>query len=204
MTKDEFLAIASAPCQIHKMHEIDGVGIYYHTPFLGFFLLPAETRNASPITLAIIDGWCAEYEPIFQLIGDYLHGKVRDTGNLARVANQTLFPSLALQASKKIERRLTYGFYWLDVSPGFVYLIHNPDDGLYKIGFGANPRARARSISKDLTVAYDVLTDYAPQLEAYLHEHFADKREHGEWFRFSEVDKKAAIEIMSGCVRGAL
>lgn len=79
-----------------------------------------------------------------------------------------------------------------------VYLLLDPP-GLYKIGRTADLNQRLRELKRlvpvPLSLVGAIVTDDAGQLERDLHEHFADKREQGEWFRLSDKD----VEYFMAC-----
>lgn len=58
--------------------------------------------------------------------------------------------------------------------------MHNPADGLHKIGLSANPEQRAKQVRAALL--WQVRTGNMLWLERYLHVAFADCHVHGEWF----------------------
>ena len=79
----------------------------------------------------------------------------------------------------------------------FLYLFRNPFSNLCKIGVTNNPRVRLSQIRNSsgmiiqplITLQCEVDYDEHPLIiERFLHEHFASKRTHGEWFNLSIKD----------------
>ena len=83
--------------------------------------------------------------------------------------------------------------------PGYVYLMRD-DSGLFKIGATSNLTKRLEQLksanpSLQLLLFGERLEPMV--LERQLHEHFADKRVHGEWFKLEETD----IALLGGILR---
>lgn len=82
---------------------------------------------------------------------------------------------------------------------GFVYLMHNPSSGAYKIGFSGNPTARRSKLSLDSGGRIDLIcqipTNDMRLLEATLHDRFASKRRHGEWFDLDKIDVEQILQL---------
>lgn len=83
---------------------------------------------------------------------------------------------------------------------GYVYLISG--GGYHKIGKTVSLQNRFNQISPKLpfvaTIAHAIKTTDINALEAYWHNHFTDKRVHGEWFTLSpeDIDEFTAQEEM--------
>jgi hypothetical protein len=85
---------------------------------------------------------------------------------------------------------------------GFVYVIGNDELGLFKIGFSRNHPSENRL--KHLQVGSPVIlrlaactyVENAPREETRLHELFAEKHEHHEWYRLSPDDLKNMGETL--------
>ncbi|MEL6612221.1 MAG: GIY-YIG nuclease family protein [Bacteroidota bacterium] len=81
---------------------------------------------------------------------------------------------------------------------GFVYLL-SADSGLYKIGRTINLTKRVTHLAVKLPVRIELVhsipsSDYV-WAEETLHERFADKRDHGEWFALREGDVHAICSL---------
>ena len=74
--------------------------------------------------------------------------------------------------------------------PGYVYLLKGGP--YYKIGLSNNVTRRIEEISPKLPFETELICTIATEdmyeLEAFLHEMFADKRANGEWFELDETD----------------
>jgi hypothetical protein len=80
-----------------------------------------------------------------------------------------------------------------DPAPGYVYLIHDPNSHMVKIGRSVNPIARMSQIAtreRSLVLVSYIATADNVWLERFLHEAFAHRRVRGEWFQldFAEID----------------
>lgn len=72
---------------------------------------------------------------------------------------------------------------------GFVYLMNNPDSGLFKIGFSKKPHARLVSLRSFAPKIR--LLGYLPgtmQTEGSMHHKFRAKHVRNEWFALSQED----------------
>ena len=73
---------------------------------------------------------------------------------------------------------------------GYVYLLKGGE--YYKIGLSKNADRRIEEISPKLPFETELIctitTEDMYELEAFLHEMFADKRANGEWFELDEAD----------------
>ena len=85
---------------------------------------------------------------------------------------------------------------------GFIYVIEDRVGlGLFKIGMTTQlPDDRVNQFSPKLpfetAIIITIKTDDAYSLEAKLHDQFADKRRHGEWFILSRADVKEIREYI--------
>jgi mRNA-degrading endonuclease RelE of RelBE toxin-antitoxin system len=83
---------------------------------------------------------------------------------------------------------------------GFVYVVRG-ERGAYKIGYSVDPNNRIRTFGVKLPfeVKYEVLikTDDMRDLEAELHDRFAEKTINGEWFAL-DADDLAELRAMGG------
>ena len=76
---------------------------------------------------------------------------------------------------------------------GSVYVMLNPTNGLYKIGFSSNPEIRRSTLGKELEIVF-TRQDVDPRAcEKAIHRHFASQRVSKEWFTLN-VDDLAWIE----------
>lgn len=75
---------------------------------------------------------------------------------------------------------------------GYVYLIWNQSDGLFKIGKSKRLTTRLRSHQTGnagrLGIVCNIASDDMGKLEKRLHSEFDHKRVRGEWFRLSWDD----------------
>ena len=87
----------------------------------------------------------------------------------------------------------------------YVYLLYNPLNKQVKIGRTQNLQNRLKQLrtqggcNYNLIVAIDLETGYdenSEWLEAFLHEHFKDKRRIGEWFELSVRDVVAIRSLI--------
>lgn len=78
------------------------------------------------------------------------------------------------------------------MSKGYVYFIKNHSDNLIKIGKTRDLKLRLSQLKyqfgDQLELVHSIQSDKAIQMEKDVHEKFADKRKHGEWFDLSEID----------------
>ncbi len=69
---------------------------------------------------------------------------------------------------------------------GYVYLAHNPENGLYKIGFTTDPRSRIATLRSGGAIPVRFVSFAAAregrQLERIAHRCFEGRRVRGEWF----------------------
>jgi hypothetical protein len=81
---------------------------------------------------------------------------------------------------------------------GYVYLLHCPDNNLYKIGKSKNAPKRFGHISKqspaDIKILHYFWSEDCTNAEKILHDRNAEKRVRGEWFGLEQNEK---LEIMS-------
>lgn len=76
---------------------------------------------------------------------------------------------------------------------GYVYLIHDEERGLFKIGVTKNDiEKRLKKLQTGnaslLTVKDQYLTEYIYRMETMLHKHFEDKKVLNEWFELTDED----------------
>lgn len=85
----------------------------------------------------------------------------------------------------------------------FVYLIKTVGQPLYKIGFtncSVSQRIAELQTASPYKLRYihHISVKNERQVETYLHSQFAQKRTHGEWFKFDELDCVKCIGLMQG------
>ena len=77
--------------------------------------------------------------------------------------------------------------------PGYVYLVR-ADNGLYKIGKAKDVEDRFKTFGSTcackLELIHTVYSDKPHDLERRLHNRYAEKRSHGEWFALTDSDVK--------------
>lgn len=78
----------------------------------------------------------------------------------------------------------------------WVYVIGSPGMNIVKIGWTANLPKRITTIRTMSPVPLNVLwsTPACDGMEYGLHGYFADRRAHGEWFRFEDEDPVEAVK----------
>lgn len=78
----------------------------------------------------------------------------------------------------------------IDFWYGYIYIVKAGE--LFKIGFSKTPRKRFRSFRTGspvpLEIVFTMKTPYYKMVEKVLHDHFALKRVHGEWFALTDRD----------------
>jgi Meiotically up-regulated gene 113 len=87
-----------------------------------------------------------------------------------------------------------------EAKDGYIYVLASAD-GHYKIGRTRDVPSRVNALKIQLPYEVELLETYyvidCVRAERLLHEHFADRRMNGEWFRLSETD----IEWLKGLKR---
>ncbi|MBC8363453.1 MAG: GIY-YIG nuclease family protein [Actinobacteria bacterium] len=78
----------------------------------------------------------------------------------------------------------------LEKREGFVYLMES--EGEYKIGKAVDIERRRKrlvlELGREIEVLHSITSDDYSQTEWDLHQRFADKRTHGEWFALDPPD----------------
>jgi hypothetical protein len=86
-------------------------------------------------------------------------------------------------------------------NPGYVYLV-GADNGLYKIGRAKNVDDRVNFFGVKLPMktwlVHSFYSDNYDKAEKQLHEHFAEQRNHGEWFNLSDADVEKIKSLSDG------
>lgn len=79
------------------------------------------------------------------------------------------------------------------MNKGYVYIICDPSQNLYKIGVTKNPYGKrikqlqtGNGTELHLVKYYE--TSFPFRIEAFLHRVYNNKKEHGEWFRLDIND----------------
>lgn len=84
---------------------------------------------------------------------------------------------------------------------GYVYLIGSIGNPLVKIGNSSDPVKRMRQLQTGSPLLLVILWQYptydAETLELALHDHFADKRKHNEWFDLGSSPVSVVMNAMS-------
>lgn len=79
---------------------------------------------------------------------------------------------------------------------GFVYVMQNRRNGLFKIGFSKNPSFREKTLqSEEPEVEMIFAYKGSIEIEKKIHDRYSKKRIRGEWFSLREEDL-ASIELM--------
>jgi len=75
-----------------------------------------------------------------------------------------------------------------NTTKGYVYLIHNKEKNILKIGFSKNPKARLKQLQIATSEELELLTykDGTYDDEKSYHEKYVDKNIRGEWFEYSD------------------
>jgi len=83
--------------------------------------------------------------------------------------------------------------------PGYVYLLKSEELNRWKIGRAYNPGLRGCQLEKQsptpISIVHTVKTNDPILLEKQLHDTFADKRIHGEWFELDATDVEQICAI---------
>lgn len=79
---------------------------------------------------------------------------------------------------------------------GFVYVMQNRRNGLFKIGFSKRPSFREKTLqSEEPEVEMIFAYKGSIEIEKKIHDKYSKKRIRGEWFNLSKEDL-ASIELM--------
>ncbi len=81
----------------------------------------------------------------------------------------------------------------------FIYLIHDPENKAYKIGFSGNPSARLKQLQtgnsrSELKLLYTFADDEL--VERVIHDALEDYKIQGEWFEECEAVLKVYLEFL--------
>lgn len=83
--------------------------------------------------------------------------------------------------------------------PGYIYLIGNQAEGIYKIGLSHKPKERYKAFKTKLPfevkIIHQIGVDNMEKAEKKLHVHFQNKRTNGEWFNLTEQDVEFILKI---------
>jgi hypothetical protein len=87
-----------------------------------------------------------------------------------------------------------------------LYVIGSPAvPGVVKIGYASDARKRLLQLRCQSPVPLELLVTFeneGEEAETALHRHFADRRSHGEWFRFSEDEDP--VELVDTFMRARI
>lgn len=195
---------------ISFVQEIDGVKIY-HGVENGFLVSPYEAKTLTGVALESIVSWCIAHENelyALEIIG-HCGGRVDrqflGDEHLTAVVNG----SFASESQKKAAYDVLHGIHqYHELAPkqprgkqrGYVYLIRSERDE-YKIGKTKSINKRIAWFSVKLPFKIEhihtIECEDMDDAEKLLHERYAAKRLHGEWFALTEQDVKEIIEIKS-------
>jgi len=108
--------------------------------------------------------------------------------------------SLIKQELRQRRRYLSEQVYCNQAERGFVYLLRGGP--YYKIGVSNDVNRRMEEITPRLPFETELVCTIATEdmyeLEADLHDHFADKRTNGEWFELSGKDVEYIRSLADG------
>jgi len=82
-------------------------------------------------------------------------------------------------------------------SQSYIYIIQ-AENGLCKIGISTNPKRRLSTLQTGSPVSLKLIFQFEGNYdtEEQLHNMFAHKQQHGEWFRLSNDDLASIAEII--------
>ena len=93
------------------------------------------------------------------------------------------------------------------MKPDYIYIIHQGESRLFKIGVSNDPKRRLRALQTGnphpltLLRAFKCSTMSAYRAEAAIHQHLAASRRKGEWF---EIDTDDRVVAIAGAIINAL
>lgn len=79
---------------------------------------------------------------------------------------------------------------------GYVYLLHDPGTGLFKIGKSTDPDRRCEVVGGNLLHVIPSANHHA--LERYFHDRYAERRAHGEWFALETLEAVEMVKFSDG------
>ena len=75
---------------------------------------------------------------------------------------------------------------------GYVYLVHNPRTGFYKVGSARRPHTRLAQLCREMrakcSILHTIATNHMLRLERETQERFLDQHQGGEWFDLTAFD----------------
>lgn len=75
---------------------------------------------------------------------------------------------------------------------GYVYVVHNPRTGWYKVGSARRPHVRlaqlCREMRSDCVMLHTIATNHSLRLERVVQERFLHAHQGGEWFDLTTAD----------------
>jgi hypothetical protein len=82
---------------------------------------------------------------------------------------------------------------------GFVYLMRNSRNNLWKIGFSNKPKVREKTLqAEEPEVELHAYFPASMLNEKHLHSMLKKKRVRGEWFKLNESDIQSAVGYLKG------
>jgi len=85
------------------------------------------------------------------------------------------------------------------VRSGFVYVMQNRRNGLFKIGFSKRPSFREKTLqSEEPEVELILSNEGTIRLEKKIHNKYLQKRIRGEWFSLNEEDLESIKLMLEG------
>jgi hypothetical protein len=90
---------------------------------------------------------------------------------------------------------------------GYVYLIHNPRTGFFKIGSARKPRTRLTTLSREMctrcVMLHTIATNALLRLERECQRRFLEQHQGGEWFDLTSVDVALICSVSTVFYRDA-
>lgn len=89
--------------------------------------------------------------------------------------------------------------------PGYVYLVHNPKTGFYKIGSARKPQTRLKQLQTEMrapcVMLHTIATNNAVRLEREVQLRFLAGHQGGEWFDLTTPDIEALMSVSTAFYR---
>lgn len=145
-------------------------------------------------------------EEVIHLLKEHVDFDASEFYRGGKIDIQKVFESEAMKFVKEIEMdeagRIVKLKFFNDRT-GYVYFIR-AENGFTKIGIANDFEQRLNSLRSSSPVRLELVkvkwVKDAKGVENELHEYFADKRQHGEWFDLSDKDLKSATSLLDGYV----
>lgn len=185
---------------------MSGYGLYIKPEIMALGLSPAEA-----VILAMIDyetslmGSCSCTD---KQLAQLTHGSARSVNRAVNRLSQLGYVSIksAATAWRSIVSLLSEGDKTpIRASDRYVYLMHNPASGEYKIGISADPDGRAKSIETGSGFHIKLLAKHrhkhARRIEQSMHEALSEYRKIGEWFSLG-LPEEDAVALFNKLLAG--